>query len=176
MELPDGDGTRKIGPAMAAGCSVVLKPASETPLTTLAIGAILHEPGCPAGVVNVRHHVGPAVVSERCSTTRRVRKLSFTGSTAVGRDLLHGAADRVVSCSMELGGNAPFLVFADADLDAAVDGRDGRQDAQQRRGLHGGQPLLRPRRGGRRVRHPAGRAMSRLRVGRAPTTASSSAR
>jgi len=114
--------TRKIGPALAAGCAVVCKPASETPLTALTIAQILDEAGVPGGVVNV-------VASNRSSAfvgawlaDSRVRKLSFTGSTEVGRVLLRSAAENVVSCSMELGGNAPFLVFADADLDAAIAG------------------------------------------------------
>jgi len=114
--------TRKIGPALAAGCTVVCKPASETPLTALSIAKILAEAGVPGGVVNV-------VASNRSSAfvgawlaDERVRKLSFTGSTEVGRVLLRAAATNVVSCSMELGGNAPFVVFADADLDAAVAG------------------------------------------------------
>ncbi|MEV6654173.1 NAD-dependent succinate-semialdehyde dehydrogenase [Streptomyces sp. NPDC051219] len=120
--FPAAMATRKIGPALAAGCSVVLKPASETPLTALAIGALLQEAGVPHGVVNVLpSRRSGAVVSAMLDSTP-VRKLSFTGSTEVGRTLLRGAADRVVSCSMELGGNAPFLVLADADLDAAVAG------------------------------------------------------
>jgi succinate-semialdehyde dehydrogenase/glutarate-semialdehyde dehydrogenase len=114
--------TRKIGPALAAGCSVVCKPASETPLTALVIAEVLEEAGVPAGVVNVvpTSHSGPFVA--RLLADPRVRKLSFTGSTEVGRILLAAAADNVVSCSMELGGNAPFVVFDDADLDAAVAG------------------------------------------------------
>jgi len=120
--FPAAMATRKIGPALAAGCSVVLKPASDTPLTALAIGALLHEAGVPAGVVNVVPSRRSRAVVSAMLDSAPVRKLSFTGSTAVGRALLHGAADRVVSCSMELGGNAPFLVLADADLDAAVSG------------------------------------------------------
>src|SRR6476620_5039522 len=120
--FPAAMATRKIGAALAAGCSVVLKPASDTPLTALAIGALLHEAGVPAGVVNVVPSRRSRAVVSAMLDSAPVRKLSFTGSTAVGRALLHGAADRVVSCSMELGGNAPFLVLADADLDAAVSG------------------------------------------------------
>ncbi len=114
--------TRKIGPALAAGCTVVCKPASETPLTALAIAELLEEAGAPAGVVNVvpsnrsSRFVGTLLADDR------VRKLSFTGSTEVGQVLLRTAAERIVNCSMELGGNAPFLVFDDADLDAAVAG------------------------------------------------------
>jgi succinate-semialdehyde dehydrogenase / glutarate-semialdehyde dehydrogenase len=120
--FPAAMATRKIGPALAAGCTVVLKPASDTPLTALAMAAILEEAGVPAGVVNVvpARRSGP-VVSTMLHDPR-VRKLSFTGSTEVGRVLIKEAADQVINCSMELGGNAPFLVFADADLDAAVDG------------------------------------------------------
>jgi succinate-semialdehyde dehydrogenase/glutarate-semialdehyde dehydrogenase len=120
--FPAAMATRKIGPALAAGCSVILKPASETPLTALAIGALLEEAGAPAGLVNVvpSRRSGP-VVSAMLNDPR-VRKLSFTGSTEVGRKLLAAAAESVVSCSMELGGNAPFLVFDDADLDATIDG------------------------------------------------------
>jgi succinate-semialdehyde dehydrogenase/glutarate-semialdehyde dehydrogenase len=119
--FPAAMATRKIGPALAAGCTTVLKPASETPLTALALAALLTEAGAPAGTVNVVPTTATAAVVDACLHHRRVRKLSFTGSTEVGRILLHGAADRVVSSSMELGGNAPFVVFADADLDAAVE-------------------------------------------------------
>jgi succinate-semialdehyde dehydrogenase / glutarate-semialdehyde dehydrogenase len=119
---PAAMATRKIGPALAAGCSVVLKPASDTPLTALAIGALLLEAGVPAGVVNVvPAHRSGAVVKTMLDQSA-VRKLSFTGSTEVGRLLLRDAADRVISTSMELGGNAPFLVLEDANLDAAVKG------------------------------------------------------
>jgi succinate-semialdehyde dehydrogenase/glutarate-semialdehyde dehydrogenase len=120
--FPAAMATRKIGPALAAGCTVVLKPASDTPLTALALGALLTEAGAPAGVVNVvpSRRSGP-VVSAMIHDPR-VRKLSFTGSTEVGRGLLREAADCIVSCSMELGGNAPFVVFDDADLESAVAG------------------------------------------------------
>ncbi len=120
--FPAAMATRKIGPALAAGCTVVLKPAKETPLSALAVAAILAEAGVPDGVVNVltAKSAGPVVAAMLADP--RVRKLSFTGSTEVGRTLLHTAADTVTNCSMELGGNAPFLVFADADVDAAVDG------------------------------------------------------
>jgi succinate-semialdehyde dehydrogenase / glutarate-semialdehyde dehydrogenase len=114
--------TRKIGPALAAGCTVVCKPASETPLTALAVGKILEEAGVPPGVVNIVPSRRSGDVARALLADDRVRKLSFTGSTEVGRTLLALAADKVVSCSMELGGNAPFVVFADADLEAAVDG------------------------------------------------------
>jgi succinate-semialdehyde dehydrogenase/glutarate-semialdehyde dehydrogenase len=114
--------TRKIGPALAAGCTVVCKPASETPLTALAVGRILEEAGVPPGVVNIVPSRRSGEIARAVLSDDRVRKLSFTGSTEVGRTLLGLAAEKVVSCSMELGGNAPFLVFADADLAAAVDG------------------------------------------------------
>ncbi|MFN8642435.1 MAG: NAD-dependent succinate-semialdehyde dehydrogenase [Candidatus Binatia bacterium] len=120
--FPAAMATRKIGPALAAGCPVVLKPATETPLTALALAAILAEAGAPRGVVNVVPTARNAAVVAAMLADARVRKLSFTGSTAVGRLLLAQAAQRVVKCSMELGGNAPFVVFADADLDAAVAG------------------------------------------------------
>ena len=120
--FPAAMATRKIGPALAAGCTVILKPASDTPLTALAMADLLAEAGVPAGVVNVlpARRSGP-VVSTMLHDPR-VRKLSFTGSTEVGRTLLKEAADQVLRTSMELGGNAPFIVFADADLDAALDG------------------------------------------------------
>lgn len=114
--------TRKIGPALAAGCPVVIKPAANTPLTTLLVAAVLIEAGVPAGVVNVIPSSQSRAVSEPLLADPRLRKLSFTGSTAVGRTLLQQAAAHVLRTSMELGGNAPFLIFDDADLDAAVDG------------------------------------------------------
>jgi succinate-semialdehyde dehydrogenase/glutarate-semialdehyde dehydrogenase len=120
--FPAAMATRKIGPALAAGCTVVLKPATETPLTALAVAAILAEAGVPPGVVNVVPTSRNAAIVAAMLADARVRKLSFTGSTAVGRLLLAQAAQRVVKCSMELGGNAPFVVFADADLDAVVAG------------------------------------------------------
>src|SRR4051794_40968084 len=120
--FPAAMATRKIGPALAAGCPVVLKPASDTPLTALLMGKILEDAGVPAGVVNVVPSRRSGAVVSAMLHDPRVRKLSFTGSTEVGRILLKEAADQVVNCSMELGGNAPFLVFEDADLDAALDG------------------------------------------------------
>nr|WP_245577612.1 NAD-dependent succinate-semialdehyde dehydrogenase [Actinoplanes globisporus] len=120
--FPAAMATRKIGPALAAGCTVVLKPASDTPLTALAMAAILAEAGVPDGVVNVLPSRSSGKVVSKMLHDPRVRKVSFTGSTEVGRILLAQAADTVVNTSMELGGNAPFLVFADADLDAALDG------------------------------------------------------
>jgi succinate-semialdehyde dehydrogenase/glutarate-semialdehyde dehydrogenase len=120
--FPAAMATRKIGPALAAGCPCVLKPASETPLTMLALMPILQEAGVPAGVVNVipSRRSGPAVSA--MLHDRRVRVVSFTGSTEVGRKLLHEAADGVLKPAMELGGNAPFIVFDDADIDAAIEG------------------------------------------------------
>ena len=120
--FPAAMATRKIGPALAAGCPVVLKPASETPLTMLALMPILEEAGVPAGVVNVipSRRSGPVV--DAMLHDPRVRVVSFTGSTEVGRKLLHSAADNVLKPAMELGGNAPFIVFEDADIDAAIDG------------------------------------------------------
>ncbi len=120
--FPAAMATRKIAPALAAGCPVVLKPASDTPLTALAMAALLEETGVPPGVVNVLPSNRSAEVVPPMLHDPRVRVVSFTGSTEVGKRLLRLAADGVVSCSMELGGNAPFLVFADADLDAAVEG------------------------------------------------------
>jgi succinate-semialdehyde dehydrogenase/glutarate-semialdehyde dehydrogenase len=120
--FPAAMATRKIAPALAAGCTVILKPASETPLTAYALASIYEEAGVPPGVVNVLTTSAPAPFSAAILTDPRVRKLSFTGSTGVGRLLLAEAAKHVVSCSMELGGNAPFIVFDDADLEAALDG------------------------------------------------------
>jgi succinate-semialdehyde dehydrogenase / glutarate-semialdehyde dehydrogenase len=120
--FPAAMATRKIGPALAAGCTVILKPASLTPLTALAVAGILAEAGVPDGVVNVLPTARSGPVVAAMLADPRVRKLSFTGSTEVGRTLLRTAADTITNCSMELGGNAPFLVFDDADLDAAIDG------------------------------------------------------
>jgi succinate-semialdehyde dehydrogenase / glutarate-semialdehyde dehydrogenase len=120
--FPAAMATRKIGPALAAGCTVILKPASETPLTAYAMARLGAEAGVPPGVVNVLTTSTPGPVTSAILADPRVRKLSFTGSTGVGRVLLAEAAKTVVSCSMELGGNAPFVVLDDADLDAALDG------------------------------------------------------
>jgi succinate-semialdehyde dehydrogenase/glutarate-semialdehyde dehydrogenase len=120
--FPAAMATRKIGPALAAGCPVVLKPASETPLTMLALMPLLEEAGVPAGVVNVIPSRRSGAVVSAMLHDPRVRVVSFTGSTEVGRKLLHEAADNVVKPAMELGGNAPFIVFEDADIDAAVEG------------------------------------------------------
>ena len=120
--FPMAMGTRKIGPAIAAGCTMVCKPAELTPLSMLALADLLAEAGLPEGVLNVVTTTTPGEVAGAVLGDRRLRKLSFTGSTAVGRQLLAQSADAVLRVSMELGGNAPFLVFDDADLDAAVDG------------------------------------------------------
>ena len=114
--------TRKIGPAIAAGCTMVLKPAAPTPLTSLALAEILHGAGLPCGVLNVVTTSRSAATTEPLLADPRLRKLSFTGSTSVGQALIARSAEQVLRVSMELGGNAPFLVFADADLDAAVEG------------------------------------------------------
>ena len=119
---PAAMGTRKIGPALAAGCPVVVKPASETPLTMLALMPILEQAGVPKGVVNVLPSRRSGAVVDAMLHDPRVRVISFTGSTEVGRKLLKSAADCVVNPAMELGGNAPFIVCEDADVDAAVGG------------------------------------------------------
>jgi succinate-semialdehyde dehydrogenase/glutarate-semialdehyde dehydrogenase len=120
--FPAAMATRKIGPALAAGCTVVLKPAHDTPLTALAIADILRRAGVPNGVVNIVVSDPPGPAVEAMLNSGKVRKLSFTGSTRVGSLLLAQAAQRVINCSMELGGNAPLIVCADADIDVAVDG------------------------------------------------------
>ena len=120
--FPAAMATRKVAPALAAGCTVVLKPASETPLTAYALAALCAEAGVPPGVVNVLTTSTPGPVTAAMLADPRVRKLSFTGSTQIGRVLLAEAAKHVVSCSMELGGNAPLIVFDDADLELAIEG------------------------------------------------------
>lgn len=119
---PAAMGTRKLAPALAAGCGVVVKPASETPLTMLALMPLLEEAGVPAGLVNVLPSRRTGEVTDYLLHDPRVRVVSFTGSTEVGRKLLRTAADQVLMPAMELGGNAPLIVFEDADLDQAVDG------------------------------------------------------
>lgn len=119
--FPAAMATRKIAPALAAGCTCVLKPATETPLTAYAVAALLAEAGVPDGVVNVITTSTTSAVVNTIMDDPRVRKVSFTGSTEVGRVLLKKAADQVMHTSMELGGNAPFVVFDDADLDTALD-------------------------------------------------------
>jgi succinate-semialdehyde dehydrogenase/glutarate-semialdehyde dehydrogenase len=120
--FPMAMGTRKIGPAIAAGCTMVWKPAKQTPLCALALTQILEQAGLPGGVLNLLLAKSSGETMEPIIKDGRARKLSFTGSTEVGRTLIAQAADQVLKVSMELGGNAPFLIFEDADLDAAVDG------------------------------------------------------
>jgi len=114
--------TRKVAPALASGCTVVLRPASKTPLTALAVAKLAHEAGFPAGVFNVITGKDSKGMGAEFATNDLIRKISFTGSTEVGRSLMAQAADTIKKVSLELGGNAPFLVFDDADLDAAVEG------------------------------------------------------
>jgi succinate-semialdehyde dehydrogenase / glutarate-semialdehyde dehydrogenase len=120
--FPTAMGTRKIAPAIAAGCTMVVKPAKQTPLSMLALAQILEHAGLPGGVLNLITASRSSAVIEPLLRDARTRKLSFTGSTEVGRTLIEQSAQQVLRVSMELGGNAPFLVFADADLDAAVEG------------------------------------------------------
>jgi succinate-semialdehyde dehydrogenase/glutarate-semialdehyde dehydrogenase len=120
--FPTAMGTRKIAPAIAAGCTMVVKPAKQTPLSMLALAKILEDAGLPGGVLNVITAASAGGVIEPLLKDPRTRKLSFTGSTEVGRTLIEQSAQQILRVSMELGGNAPFLVFEDADLDAAVEG------------------------------------------------------
>src|SRR3954453_10597635 len=120
--FPMAMGTRKIGPAVAAGCTMVMKPAKQTPLSMLALAQILEESGLPGGVLNVVTTNSSGSTMEPIIKDPRTRKLSFTGSTEVGRSLMQQATEQILKVSMELGGNAPFVVFEDADLDAAVEG------------------------------------------------------
>src|SRR5690606_16064884 len=120
--FPIAMGARKVAPAIAAGCTSILKPAASTPLASLAMASILERAGLTAGALSVLPTSDSGKATEAIIEDPRLRKLSFTGSTEVGRSLLRQAAAGVLRVSMELGGNAPFLVFADADLDAAVDG------------------------------------------------------
>ena len=120
--FPAAMATRKIAPALAAGCTAILKPATATPLTAFAVASLLVEAGLPPGVLNVITTTEPGPVVGTMVSDPRTRMLSFTGSTEVGRRLLRSAADQVLKCGMELGGNAPFVVLADADVDAAVEG------------------------------------------------------
>ena len=120
--FPNAMITRKAGPALAAGCSFVARPAAETPLSAIVMGVLAERAGIPAGVFNVVPSSSASEVGKEMCENPAVRKITFTGSTEVGRILLRQAADQVMKCSMELGGNAPFIVFDDADIDAAVDG------------------------------------------------------
>ena len=153
--FPNAMGTRKIGPAIAAGCTMVVKPAQQTPLSMLALAKLLEECGLPPGVLNVITSRSSAGVSEPIISDPRLRKLSFTGSTEVGRKLIAQAAEGVLKVSMELGGNAPFLIFYGRRPRRRDRGRDDREDAKRRRGLHLGQPLPRRRIARRRVRREA---------------------
>jgi succinate-semialdehyde dehydrogenase/glutarate-semialdehyde dehydrogenase len=119
--FPAAMGTRKIGPALAAGCTMVVKPAEQTPLTMLALAQLLSDAGLPDGVLNIINSSSSSAVVKPLLEDSRLRKLSFTGSTEVGRLLMQQSSGRLLRLSMELGGNAPFLVFADADLDLAVE-------------------------------------------------------
>jgi succinate-semialdehyde dehydrogenase/glutarate-semialdehyde dehydrogenase len=120
--FPMAMGTRKIGPAIAAGCTMVVKPAKQTPLSMLALTDILERAGLPAGVLNVITSSSASRIVSPLMSDRRLRKVSFTGSTEIGRLLVEQGAEQLLRMSMELGGNAPFVVFEDADLDRAVDG------------------------------------------------------
>ncbi|MEC4841924.1 NAD-dependent succinate-semialdehyde dehydrogenase [Mycobacteroides chelonae] len=120
--FPLAMGTRKIGPAFAAGCTMIVKPAAETPLTMLLLGQVFADAGLPAGVLSILPTTSASGLTSPLIEDSRLRKLTFTGSTAVGKVLLSQCATRVLRSSMELGGNAPFVVFDDADVDAAVDG------------------------------------------------------
>ena len=120
--FPLAMGTRKMGPAFAAGCTMIVKPAQETPLTMLLLAKLMDEAGLPKGVLSVLPTSNPGAVSTALIDDGRLRKLTFTGSTGVGKALVKQSADRLLRTSMELGGNAPFIVFDDADVDAAVDG------------------------------------------------------
>ncbi|KAA0107958.1 NAD-dependent succinate-semialdehyde dehydrogenase [Mycolicibacterium sp. P1-5] len=120
--FPLAMGTRKIGPAFAAGCTMIVKPAQETPLTMLLLAKLMAEAGLPKGVLSVLPTSKPGDVTKALIDDGRLRKLTFTGSTGVGKSLVAQSADKLLRTSMELGGNAPFVVFDDADIDAAVDG------------------------------------------------------
>jgi succinate-semialdehyde dehydrogenase/glutarate-semialdehyde dehydrogenase len=120
--FPLAMGTRKMGPAFAAGCTMIVKPAQETPLTMLYLAKLMDDAGLPKGVLSVLPTSSPGPVTEALIDDGRLRKLTFTGSTGVGKSLVKQSADKLLRTSMELGGNAPFVVFDDADIDAAVDG------------------------------------------------------
>ncbi len=149
--------TRKVAPALAAGCTVVIKPAEATPYSALALAELAHRAGFPPGVLNVVTGDAPAIGGEMCANPT-VRKLSFTGSTEVGRLLMKQVAPTVKKISLELGGNAPFVVFDDADLDAAAEGAIIAKYRNAGPDLRVHQPLLRARPRLRRVRREARRA------------------
>jgi succinate-semialdehyde dehydrogenase/glutarate-semialdehyde dehydrogenase len=140
--FPNAMITRKVAPALAAGCTCVIKPAEATPLSALAIAHLAEEAGFPPGVFNIVTTNRPAEVGKVLSTHPIVKKISFTGSTPVGKLLMKQSADTVKKVSLELGGNAPFIVFADADLDAAVEGRHCLQVPECRSNLRLCQPPL----------------------------------
>ena len=123
--FPNAMITRKVGPALAAGCTVVLKPASETPLSALALAALGERAGIPAGVLNIVPGTRSREIGAELTGNPLVQKLSFTGSTGIGKLLMAQCAETIKKVSLELGGNAPFIVFDDADLDAAVQGALG---------------------------------------------------
>ena len=120
--FPNAMITRQVGPALAAGCSILVRPATLTPLSALALGVLADRAGLPKGVLSIIPATSASAIGKEFCENHTVRKLTFTGSTEVGRILLRQAADQVMKCSMELGGNAPFIVFDDADVDAAVEG------------------------------------------------------
>ena len=146
--FPLAMGTRKIGPALAAGCTMIVKPAQETPLTMLLLARLMTEAGLPAGVLSVLATDKPREVTTALIDDGRLRKLTFTGSTGVGKALVKQSADKLLRTSMELGGNAPFVVFDDADVDAAVDGamlakmRNGGEACTAANRLYVATPLL----------------------------------
>ena len=146
--FPLAMGTRKIGPALAAGCTMIVKPAQETPLTMLLLAKLMTEAGLPAGVLSVLATDKPREVTTALIDDGRLRKLTFTGSTGVGKALVKQSADKLLRTSMELGGNAPFVVFDDADVDAAVDGamlakmRNGGEACTAANRLYVATPLL----------------------------------
>jgi len=146
--FPLAMGTRKIGPALAAGCTMIVKPAQETPLTMLLLAKLIAEAGLPKGVLSVLPSNQPREVTTALIEDGRLRKMSFTGSTGVGKALLKQSSDALLRTSMELGGNAPFVVFDDADVDAAVEGamlakmRNGGEACTAANRLYVATPLL----------------------------------
>jgi succinate-semialdehyde dehydrogenase/glutarate-semialdehyde dehydrogenase len=146
--FPLAMGTRKIGPALAAGCTIIVKPAEQTPLTMLLLGQIFAEAGLPDGVLSILPTSNAVALTGPLLTDRRLRKVTFTGSTAVGKLLVRQSADQLLRTSMELGGNAPFIVFDDADVDAAVDGalaakmRNGGQACTAANRIYVASPIL----------------------------------
>ena len=155
--FPMAMGTRKLGPAIAAGCTSVIKPAHQTPLSMLALMDILAEAGVPAGVVNCITATDAGAVMEPLIRSGLARKLSFTGSTRVGRLLLEQCAEKILRTSLELGGNAPFIVFEDADLDEAVDGAIAAKMRNMGEACTAANRIYVQSCGHRRVRPPAGR-------------------